>query len=280
MLEDFFIKYRRFMSQYLSLIVDYYSENTRTFPQDAIAALFDLFTQFLIVKNAYDIPTQSLKQTLDREQLYAIQTTFLKLFSINRWLRSSITAFGKSTQLKQVNILNQNEATDAYIQQQPFDFFFTNNLLEQDYSLEGGNSIEIAATASTNKKLESVVDYSQADTRKGKDISRIFSFSDTDIVTVEKDACVIQQVENLLIIRKGDIYSSPHLGISQEVLIGTTQNLLNLPVLTREMQILFNTDDFFIDFYIIDFLSEQDNLSIDFALVTIDGTVVSKTLSL
>lgn len=280
MFEAFLVKYKDFISQHFNSITDYYSESTRIFPQDAIKALYSLFVEFLKIKTAYNIPTESLNEILIREQVYEIEIVLLKIFSINKWLRSSITTFGVGIEFKQFFTLNQSQATDAYIQQQPFDFFFTNNLLEQDYSLDGGNYIQVDSQITTNKKLQSVVDYSVEDSRKGKDIHATFSLTGVDIKTIEKDACVTQQIDNLLTIRKGDIYSAPYLGVSQETIVGTSRNLLNIPVLNRELQVLFNTDDFFTDFTLTDFKTEQDNVWVDFTLTTVDNVNIPKTLLL
>lgn len=280
MFEIFSVKYKNFISQHFSSIIDYYSESTRVFPQDAIRALYNLFIEFLKIKGTYNIPTESLSEILIREQIYEIEVVLLKIFSINRWLRSSITTFGVGIEFKQFFTLSQNQATDVYIQQQPFDFFFVNNLLEKDYSLDGGNFIQINSQSTINKKLESVVDYSIENLRKGKDIHAVFNLTTTDIQTIEKDDCVFQQIDNLLSIRKKDIYSAPYLGVSQETIVGISRNLLNIPVLSRELQVLFKTDDFFTDLTITDFRNEEDNVSIDFTLTTVDNINIPKTLLL
>ena len=93
----------------------------------------------------------------------------------------------------------------------------------------------------------------------GKDISLDFSYADDDVVVDTPRETFKQAVLILAQLKKGEIPEVPELGISQELALGSTVGLLNLPFIEREISESFASDDTITN-YTIDNVEQQSGV--------------------
>lgn len=208
-----------------------------------------------------------------------------------KWLGSSKLKNNYRTISIQSNyILNQNETLENIIennfggdfQNDWIDLSLKNNLLEQDYSVDGGNNVEISQPVSYSSKLfiKTVIDSLQGDKLYGLDISKKITFENNDLKVESYKNTLKQSVLILSMVKKGDVPEFPYFGVDADLGIGSNVGQLIFSSVVRQMTMVFATDDTLTDFNVIDVFYKNTDLNIEYSVNTFNNKQLKSKITI
>lgn len=218
------------------------------------------------------------------EVIEEIDNRFKTLENINRWSRSSATNFSYSPTVQLDYTLLENQTLEGVaksilerkdFQDSWFDVASQNSLDEEDYTGEGGEEIKLQLDRNLNLNItvNSVVDTLIEKSIYGKDLHKklrwvedINGFGDLEVLGY--DATISQTVDILINLKKNDHPDYPNLGLQTNVTVGGNRASLNFPIIVRQLSEVFNSDDSLKNFQIKTLDIKEDNLSIDYQVLT------------
>lgn len=221
----------------------------------------------------------NLKWFLLIESFEEIDSRFNTLDNINKWSRSSLTkvAYDPSFQLNYTlrqrqtlervssDVLGSNNPEDDWV-----DIATSNYLKEEDYSPAGGTNMNLILenVPGYNFKLNSVVDVMNGISVYGKDLDMNFGFdtANNDLKILSPADTIQQAVDILIRLKSNDIPSVRSLGLQSALVVGTNRALLNFPVIIRQLNNTFASDDSLKDFTVTAIGFDQDNLTVTFTV--------------
>ena len=175
------------------------------------------------------------------------------------------------------NVVEDNFGGD--IQNDWMDLSLRNNLLERDYTIDGGNELQISKSISSNPKffIKTVVDSLIGEKLYGLDIYKKISYEDDDLKTLSPKETIKQSINILANLRKGDVPEFPKFGVDANLGVGSDVGQLIYSSIVRQMITVFSSDDTLIDFNVLDVSYDNTNLVIDYAVDTFyNNTIKSK----
>jgi len=288
---SFFSNALDFLNGDYQTIVAYYSGTITSITSEP-------FTNFALLKqqrnaafenfNSHKNKLNNLKWFLLLEKMEDIDSRLNTLDNINKWSRSSISKVGydpsfqfgytlkQNQSLENVSqsVLGSNNAEDDWVQ-----IALDNDLAEEDYSPEGGTFMNLKLNRANgfNYKINSVVDVIQGKSILGKDLDNVFGFDtvNNDLKILSPDDTILQAAYNLITLKKNDISSARNLGLQTSVAVGTNRALLNFPVIMRQMNSTFASDDSMKEFSISKVGLDQDNVTITWQVKSRLGEVIA-----
>lgn len=281
-IEAFFNKTVKFFRTDYVLLVGYYSGKFSQISSKVFERLDSLQLDLDDMFEKYHQHSASMKDIRYwnlLEQIEEVDNRIKTARNINRWARSSATNVAYSPTIQLEYTLSQNQTLEnvsrdileqAGYQDDWFDIAMRNVLEEEDYDLEGGQTIQLELDKTLNLGIivNSVVDYLSGKSIYGKDIYRKFSFENEDIKVLGYDDTIVQAVDILIGLKKNDNPDYPYLGLQSTVIVGGNQALLNFPVIIRQLTETFQSDDTLKEFQINTIKLEQDNLLSEFQVKT------------
>lgn len=222
------------------------------------------------------------------DQIELIDNRLKTLSNINRWARSSSKNVGYSPAQNVDIVLRQNGTLERVAQdvlgsttpQDDWANIALDNLLaEEGYTADGGAKITVTLNnkANSNFQINSVVDVISGYSVYGKDVSRHISFIDNDLNVLSYSDTILQAINILVKLRQNDNPDFPNTGLQTQLLVGQTQAALNFPVITRQLNANFATDDSLKNFTVTAIRYDQDNLYVDFTVTSRLGEVMSQS---
>lgn len=211
--------------------------------------------------------------------LEMVDSRLQTLRNINRWSRASVTktAYSPTAQINYTivqnqtlenvakNILNDSNSEDSWIQ-----IALDNQLEEEDYSSEGGNTLllQLDRTINLGIVINSVVDVLSGKSVYGKDLDRHLTIENEDLRVLGYDDTIEQTVEILGSLKKNDNPDYPELGLQTAVAVGGTRAVLNFPIIIRQLTQTFSSDDTLKNFKVNEIKADQDNLFVNYDVMT------------
>jgi|MDSW01.2.fsa_nt_gb hypothetical protein len=269
-LKRFFAQYKSFVERYYPNMVDYYQGKTNNLNANTINAFNSLVKESNRIVDTLNITIKDLDRLDYWNLLYFIDEIYARNFTlmvISKWLRSSkYEGFNEDSLI--MEYVTQNFDTPETVagidrpnpQDDWVDIYVKNHVYETDYQAEeGGLPLNIGRKNLGGLQLNSVVDNLIGENMYGKDISLDFSYADDDVVVDTPRETFKQAVLILAQLKKGEIPEVPELGISQELALGSTVGLLNLPFIEREISESFASDDTITN-YTIDNVEQQSGV--------------------
>ena len=272
--------------------VNFFSGQTKTFNQNNYKILNTLISKSNDISSLFAVYSNTF-QTVDYWELLDlledIRTKLLTTKKIDKYLRSSITS-GKTTlgieydytlnsgqTLENIAdvVLSSNNPDDDWI-----DIALRNDLKEVDWDIDGGKSLKLVDNSFQANLVTSMIDNTIGEKVYGKDIDRNITFENDDLKTLSYKESVYQAVDILSQLVKGDIPEFPTLAIAGATFKGTNFNIVDYPSLIREYQRLFNTDDLFMNFSVLDLSYDNGDITIDFEVSTKYNLVILKTATI
>lgn len=267
------------------LVINYYKGQEKEIPITSFERLQELVKECRTVLQLFQQHSKQMKNVewWDLlEQVENIDSRLMTLLQASKWLRSSIggNSFSKRRQVEVTlqqnqslerlvrDVLNSQNSEDSWVS-----VALENQLEEEDYSLEGGNLLNLPITSNISTiQVNSVVDVIQGKSIYGKDIDKRLIFSTTDsegdLEVLDYDDTIKQSVEILIDLKRGDNPDLVSSGLQKGVVVGGNRSLLNFPVITRQFSEVFATDDTLKDFKIEELSFENDNLIMSFRIST------------
>jgi len=254
------------LSTYLSLtntfinvqsnnIIAYYSGDVKTPDREAFNVLNELKIESNKIIQLFIVHKKSLETAEYWELLNMLEDIHIKLHTADnysKWLRSSITKnnFNPDPEIEYILKQNQNlEKVSSDVQKSNdrdndwYDIAIRNDMIEEDYTPEGGNNLKISFSNRKNLFLNSVVDNIFGQKILGADVQRKLEFENDDLKNLDNISTFFQAVEVLTLLSKG---SNPEFlthGIQKELFIGTDYGSIVFQALVRQFIENFSRDD-------------------------------------
>lgn len=265
-------------------IVKYFEGNIQNITSEPFKIFDDLQKQ---LKELYVVFESYSNQMIDSRwyellsQLEEIDNRFATLRNMHKWARSSATNFafspniivdytlGNLESLESVakNVLQEIDSEDSWV-----DIAALNNLTEEDYSVDTNTkiSLRLSNTINLGIKLNSVVDSISGKSVYGKDLDKLIQYDSTteDFKVLDFDDTMLQTVEILINLKKNNNPDFPTLGLQSQAVVGSNRALMNFPVINRQLAETFASDDTLKGFVVKSMNVDQDNLSVDFEVLT------------
>jgi len=237
-------------------------------------------------KNAFDkIDHWELLIMLEevRDKLETVKNT-------SKWIGSSKAKNSwHSTSISSSHVLEQNETLEDISldlngrggdnQNDWAQIAMENDLLETDYTVDGGNKIQLTKGISTSPNffIKSVIDTLYNQTMYGLDLSRKITFENNDIKVLNYNDTVLQAVEILILLKKGDVPEFPNFGIDADLGVGGNAGQLFHSAIVRQLRAVFSTDDTLRNFNVLKAEYKEGDLHIDYSVNTMYNLTVSST---
>lgn len=271
-------------------VESYYSGLVRTPNERAFRRLEELITR-----------SERLNGVLEnnREQLFGgdiwdlienisdVEESLLTINQTSKWVRSAITqndfspgvevnyTLGANQTLEEVSerVVGSDSPQDEWVS-----IALRNNLSEGDYTVDGGNVLNLGTRNRASIRIETLVDNIIGERVYGIDLSKSLTFEDEDLLALVPRDTIRQTVDVLTSLKQGDIPEFPGDGIQANIITGANINSIPYPVLIRQMTDTFAKDDTLESFRVNRINTDQDNLSIDIQVETRLGDFINANI--
>jgi hypothetical protein len=155
------------------------------------------------------------------------------------------------------------------------DLAIGNGIIEEDYTIEGGNSVRTPLKFYFNSQnIESCVVSPVGEEIYGRDIEKEFILKNSDIVVLDNKETLFQTCYILISLVKGAIPFRKNMGIGNQDFVGTVAGF-SYPVILRQISDSFKTDDSFSSISLVSIKRDLDKISLDFLIETRLGEMVN-----
>lgn len=273
-------------------IIDYYNGTTSTPSAGSFQELSDLQYRFNSLINIVMLNKRSFQYHEDWELLYELDEIKAKLKTISnssRFLRSAIEKGNFNPNPLVEVTLKQNyslerlakELNSSDPQNEWSKIFLNNQLIEEDYTPDGGVLLKVTFQGADSLYLSSVVDnINTAEKTYGLDILRRLTFEDNDLKVLTYQETLLQSIAILSQLKKGDNPQHPNDGIDTSLVVGNTLGAVSFPSLFRQLYNTFATDDSLKSFVLRDVSIQGDAVFLNYEVTTRVGEVQQGTLTI
>lgn len=271
-------------------IIDYYSGTTSTPDAQAFTNLSDLQYRLNSLIGILMLNKRSFPYHEDWELLMELEDIKTKLQTISnssKFLRSAIEKNNFNPNplveitLKQNHTLEQlaKELNSSDPQNEWTKIFLNNQLIEEDYTPNGGVLLKVTFQGADSLYLTSVVDnINTAEKTYGLDILRRLTFENNDLKVLTYQETLLQSLTILSQLRRGDNPEYPDDGIDPSLVVGSTLGAVSFPSLFRQLYNTFATDDSLKNFILRDVSIQGDSVRLDYEITTRVGEIQQGSL--
>lgn len=275
-IKAFFVRFNDFISNYYQSIIGYY--NGGGLNQDAFFELDYLLNQVNIIEPLFRLNSNRY-DTIDMWELLdlfsEIQVKLLTVKMSGKWMKSSRLNTNE-VGVKIDRIQSQNETLEmmaediGYAEPQDdwVDLAINNQIIEEGYTLDGGQIISITLQNNFSLGLDNIVDYTVGQNVLGKDIAQKINFVDNDLEVVEYKKAIDQSFKIKMNLQKNSIPEFPNKGFDNSN-IGTNVAAISYPTLFRDLLNLFKQDQRWDKVTLIDISRVEDAIKMKFEARTI-----------
>lgn len=289
-ISTYFSMFTDFVANYYQNIIDYYSGNG-VINQDSILALNKLDSETRKVSNMFDSNSRNMNQTMEFwDLLERFENVKVKVDTIknsSKWLRSSIEKGNYTGGVSFDYIQSQGEFFENIAnkvgyndpQNQWANIALNNNVIEEDYTKEGGCKMSLALQNNAVVFIDSVVDNLTGKKIYGKDLNKEVLLENGDLKVLSYDDTIRQSFDILLSTTKGSVPQFPLDGIDKSAFVGQNLNSVAFPSIFRQLVQLFRKDDTFKDISILNVIQEEDAMLIELSVKTRLDEILTNTLA-
>lgn len=217
------------------------------------------------------------------ELIENINDSFNSIRNYHRWSRCSISKFGYEEDVvvnyttkegQTLEKISANVKKDLDPSNDWYDIAMLNNLREEDYDLDGGKDLKLQFDRGIfNFEIDSVIDVIRGKSIYGIDVDKTLSFSsnseeEVDLKILSNDETIFQAVDILIGLRKNSNPDYPLDGLQSDIVVGGNRALFNFPVIVRQLQQVFSTDDTLRNFNVTSLNYDQDIFKVAFEVET------------
>lgn len=275
-LQSFFERFVNFMNNHSGNVIGYYNGGTLSNvsfnelelllkESSKISPLFENFGSNFTYMGYWEL--------LDK--FTDIQTGLLTFKNMSKWSRSSrMNKYDSSVsvdrKIRQGETIEAIAAEVGYSEPQEdwFNVALSNQLVEEEYTPDGGKIISISFQNNANLVIDNIVDSLKGKNVLGKDIQKKFEFLDNDLVTVEYEKAIEQALFIILGTVKGGIPEFPEDGTSNDS-VGSNVSTIEYPSLFRNLLAMFRKDGRWSEITLLDLSKDQDNVFMKIGCKTI-----------
>ncbi len=290
-IQQFFEDFFSFDDNDRTNITQYYSGGTTQPNSESFNNLFDLQLRAQEILNALRTQKNSFTTFAEHELLSDIEDIETKLSTIentSKYVRSSISRNNFNPNVGVDIIQRQNETLEQISRQQLssideqndwMQLAIDNNLIEEDYSGQGGALLKAVLRNNSSFFVNAVVDNINGINVYGLDIDQKLQFVDNDLKVLSYVETLKQSVLIKAQLLKGDSPEFPNDGINRAI-IGSNIGSIAFPTLFRNLSDVFSKDDTLSNFSITDVRRVKDQLILQFTVGTRLQEVYSFTASI
>lgn len=222
-------------------------------------------------------------------ELEEIETSLFTIKNSSKYLRSAIATGNFSPNVLVETTLSYNQTLERLAEDLNSDdpkndwtqIFLQNQLTEEDYTPDGGVLLKVSFQGSDPLFLNSVIDNIDTSEKTfGKDIDSKITFVSDDIKVLTYKETLLQSINILSTLKRGDNPEFPDNGIDTSIAVGTTYGALSLPSLFRQIYENFASDDSFKSFAVTDAILQGDTIQISFQVKTRTDEIQEGILSI
>lgn len=200
------------------------------------------------------------------EKFTDIQTSLYTFDKMSKWMKSSrLNRFDSGTHIERQ--LRQGETMELLSEDVGYSnpqedwttLAINNQLIEEEYTPEGGKIISVVFQNNSNFAIDNIIDSLVGKNVLGKDIKRKISFIGNDVETVEYEKAIEQCLYVILGTVKGSIPEFKEDGIENDT-IGSNVNIIQYPSMFRNLLSIFQKDRRWSEITLIDLKREEDNV--------------------
>lgn len=288
--QDTLDRYRRrtnfdatsYLTLYNTFYTSYYGDYTNYFDgiQDSLpTAAHDTFERLREQTLIFDDVMKNADNALDKfefwdliELMDEIKTQVLIIQSFGRFRRSAqYKALKGSAFVEDFDVIDgQTPEMVANLDRVDpendwVDIYTKSGIKETDYNDgKGGYRVQLGRINSEKTFLRAVVDYMIGENVYGKDIANTFEYRDDDVRVLTGKDTVAQAVNNLVGAQKYDFPNLPQVGMSPELLVGSSIGLAGIPFLTREIEETLALDDTLVSVVLKDVKRVEASIFVEF----------------
>ena len=277
---NYFNDFETFIKTDYNSISDYFSGNTENINTKSFDNLnkllksndeaFYTFTQFK--DRLYNLKWWDLML-----QLEEIDSSLLTIKNLSKWLRSSKTntSYSKNQEIQlglnqsqTLENLNKDVLLEKDYQNSWVDSAIRNNIKEEDYDFEGGNLLSVSFSNSGQVVVNGVVDNISGENILGIDLDKKTAFENNDLKVLSYSNTFLQSILILSSLKTNDNPYLANNGVDSKSIVGSNINLINLPLIFRQISEVFSTDDTIDRFSLSEVVREQDGLFAKFSVMS------------
>lgn len=222
------------------------------------------------------------------ERIEDIKVALKTIENSSKFLRSSITK----------NNFNPNPEMDYLVRQQEtletvsgklgstnknddwVDIALRNDLIEEDYTLQGGKQLKISLQSDLPITINDVIASLTGKSILGLDIKKKLTFADNDLETLDHIFTFKQAVEILLNLRKSDNPEFEENGVSKHLVVGGNMVHIIYPILFRQLYETFQHDDTIKSLQITKLERKKDGLFVEVEIESKLGDTINQGIVL
>lgn len=289
-IQTYFNDFASFVLSDYQRVVDYYERGT-DIPADVLNKLSNLNSQMLQINDLFGLYNDRLSSGTSEiwELLDYFESTKVTLYTVTnsaRWMRSTKNTL-QSNVVDRDYILKQGQnfehlATELGYSDPVNDWSqvaLNNDVVEEDYSFEGGNKLKISFVNDLSFDINTVVDSISGEKLYGLDLDQVFTFENNDLKILNYHDTIIQQTRILVGLIRGSVPEFPQDGISKSLVSGNV-NAIQYPVLLRQQSGVFEKDNRYKSIAINKLETHVDSLVIELTVVTKLDEVLNENLVL
>lgn len=281
-----------FNDNYKQNIIDYYGGRISIPDSQSFDKLSDLQYRYNRAINGVMLNKRQFQYFEDWELLEELDQVKTKLQTISnssKFLRSSIEKNNFNPNPLIEITLQQNQtlerlAKDLNAQDYQNDWtkvFLDNQLIEEDYTSQGGILLKVTFQGADSLYLSSVVDNINTDEKTyGIDIYKTLTFENDDLKVLTYKETLLQSITILSQLRKSDNPEFPDDGLDPSLVIGSTLGAVAFPSLFRQMYNTFATDDSLKSFSLTNVSINGDKVQLDYQITTRVGEIQQGSVSI
>jgi len=266
-LQAFFQRFTNFISIHSGNIINYYDGgllNNTSFNEletllkesKKISPLFEQYGQNLIFLGYWEL----------LDNFTEIQTSLYTFDNMSKWMRSSrLNRFDSNVKVDRK--IRQGETIELIAEESGYnspqedwrELSINNQLIEEEYTPDGGKIISITFQNNATFDIDNIVDSLLGENILGKDIKTRINFVNNDLETVEFEDAIKQTLNTILGTVKGSIPEFKDDGVDNDM-VGSNVNTIQYPSMFRNMLGMFQKDGRWTEISLLDLKREEDNV--------------------
>ena len=280
-LSNLLSKYETFLQLDYPKIVGYYTNKESYVPNLSFKNLEYLIIEFKRVSTLFELNNNQFS-TLNFWNLFEIvEDTSLNLANIkvtDKFARSSKGRVGFFTSSTKQIIQKQNQSLEDIASSLGYSnsdddwqtIATSNKVIEEDYTNEGGVSLQVEPQNSETIKVSVVVNSNLVDKELyGKDLNKKLTIVNDDLEVFSGDDVIEQSIYIYTDLKKGGNPEFPNDGIDDSITSGSNINSFRFPTIARQLSETFAKDDTFLGIEVTNAFIEQDNSFVEFNITDI-----------
>lgn len=274
----FFQRFTAFLETDYKPIIDFYSGKLPQSPVSSFKNFEYLFNEIKNVFNVFENFSGQFRNTqwfLLEEKLEEIHNVLSTINKLPKWLRSSITSSSYSNTTQIVVALRHYQTIESLIDEAGFsnpednwiEVAMNNELEEEGYTTESNQSLQLNMTNSFKRiNITSIVDSPQDDNILGKDLKKKLTYNtvEQDLEVLKPEDTFKQTVQILALLKKNDNPEFKEYGRNEKLVAGSNVNSIAYPILFKQMNEVFRTDDTIKNFRVTNIDRRADALFVEY----------------